>query len=265
MVLRLLMRSIMSNLVKFLVNLSLWRFSMGREPMSVFFLSFLFPMVMSSASLAQNVPDTLAQRLKACTSCHGAEGRAGSDGYYPRIAGKPQGYLLNQLKNFRDGRRTFPMMNYMVGHMSDDYLDEIAHFFSDQHPPYAAPQKLDLPPALLERGRELVLHGDRQRKIPACIACHGEKMTGLAPFIPGIAGLPRDYLIAQLGAWQTGSRHATTPDCMQLIARSLSPEDVGAVSGWLAMQVIADQGVAATLPSGNYVNLPRRCGSVPGS
>src|SRR5450830_1172303 len=128
MVLRLLMRSIMSNLVKFLVNLSLWRFSMGREPMSVFFLSFLFPMVMSSASLAKNVPDTLAQRLKACTSCHGAEGRAGSDGYYPRIAGKPQGYLLNQLKNFRDGRRTFPMMNYMVGHMSDDYLDEIAIF-----------------------------------------------------------------------------------------------------------------------------------------
>ena len=29
----------------------------------------------------------------ACTGCHGAEGRAASDGYYPRIAGKPAGYL----------------------------------------------------------------------------------------------------------------------------------------------------------------------------
>jgi hypothetical protein len=27
-----------------------------------------------------------------------------ADGYYPRIAGKPAGYLYNQLLNFRDGR-----------------------------------------------------------------------------------------------------------------------------------------------------------------
>ena len=30
--------------------------------------------------------------LLACTTCHGKEGRAGPDGYYPRIAGKPAGY-----------------------------------------------------------------------------------------------------------------------------------------------------------------------------
>ena len=222
-------------------------------------------LLFSSVAIAQNVPDTLAQRLKACTSCHGAEGRASTDGYYPRIAGKPQGYLFNQLKNFRDGKRTFPMMSYMVGNMSDDYLKEIATFFSEQHPPYAAPQKLDLAPGLFERGRTLVLHGDAAKKIPACVACHGQKMTGLAPFIPGIAGLPRDYLIAQLGAWQTGSRHAATPDCMQNIARSLSPEDVGAVSGWLAMQIIPDQGIAMTIPTGYSWAFPQHCGSVPGS
>ena len=54
---------------------------------------------------ATSVPDTIAERVRACTVCHGKEGRATSDGYYPRIAGKPAGYLFNQLVNFREGRR----------------------------------------------------------------------------------------------------------------------------------------------------------------
>ncbi|MFZ6752712.1 c-type cytochrome [Undibacterium sp. Dicai25W] len=229
-------------------------------------LSFLsIALLFSITASAQNVPDTLEQRLKACTSCHGAQGRAGTDGYYPRIAGKPEGYLFNQLKNFRDGKRTFPMMTYMVANMSDDYLHEIATFFSNLHPPYAAPQKPYIQPGLLERGRQLVLHGDEQKKIPACIGCHGQKLTGLAPFVPGIAGLPRDYLIAQLGAWQTGSRHAAVPDCMQSIAKKLRPEDIGALSGWLAMQYVADDGIAEAFSGKVKGHFPLACGSIPGS
>jgi cytochrome c553 len=30
-----------------------------------------------------------------------------------RIAGKPAGYLYNQLLNFRDGRRNYPLMTYI--------------------------------------------------------------------------------------------------------------------------------------------------------
>jgi cytochrome c553 len=33
-------------------------------------------------------------------------------------------------------------------------------------------------------------------------------MTGVAPHIPGLLGLPRDYLNAQLGAWKAGQRRA---------------------------------------------------------
>src|SRR3982074_2782435 len=72
-----------------------------------------------------SVPDTIAQRAVACTACHGKEGRATSDGYYPRIAGKPAGYLYNQLVNFREGRRRNAMMTYLVSSLPDAFLYEI--------------------------------------------------------------------------------------------------------------------------------------------
>lgn len=224
----------------------------------------LFALAQTTA-LPHTVPNTLEQRLKACTACHGKDGRAASDGYYPRIAGKPEGYLVNQLKNFREGKRIYPLMTYMVGNMSDAYLQEIAHYFSEQHPPYAAPQIADASPAILERGRILVQQGDTPNKIPACLACHGEKMTGVAPFIPGLLGLPRDYIVAQLGAWQTGSRHAYAPDCMEHVAKKLQPQDVYAVSAWLAAQNMPTNPVAINAKTIPNFKLPLACGSVPQS
>ena len=209
---------------------------------------------------AQTTLDSLAQRVKACVACHGQEGRATTDGFYPRIAGKPSGYLFNQLRNFRDGQRVYPMMTYMVTHLNEAYLREIAEYFSALNPPYAAPQASLATPAVLERGRQLVKLGDSTKKLPACIACHGEKMTGLAPFIPGLLGLPRDYLVAQLGAWQTGSRHANSPDCMQDIAKQLDGNDIAAVSAWLAMQNLPVESKAPPQPAD--FKSPMQCGSL---
>ncbi|MGE5115265.1 MAG: c-type cytochrome, partial [Betaproteobacteria bacterium] len=91
----------------------------------------------------QRFEDTMAQRMLACTGCHGKEGRAGSDGYYPRIAGKPAGYLYRQLVNFRDGRRRYAPMTALLDPLSDAYLREIAEHFAALEIPYPPPQ----PPA----------------------------------------------------------------------------------------------------------------------
>ena len=81
----------------------------------------------------------MARRMQACIPCHGREGRATAEGYFPRIAGKPAGYLFNQLVHFRDGRRVNAAMGYLVQHLSDDYLREIAEWFSRQELPYPPP------------------------------------------------------------------------------------------------------------------------------
>jgi cytochrome c553 len=213
---------------------------------------------MSSPARAAEAPDTIAQRALACAACHGKEGRATREGFFPRIAGKPAGYLYNQLINFREGRRQYPMMTYMVAHLSDAYLRELANYFSSLHLPYPPAQPADAAPAVLARGKTLALSGDAARNIPACVACHGASLSGRLPAIPSLVGLPRDYLNAQFGAWRNGARHAAFPDCMAEISQRLSVEDVAAVSGWLAAQPVPEdmrpEPVSAT-------RLPLACGS----
>ena len=224
-------------------------------------LALSFPVPAAQAQpQPQPVPDTMARRTMACTGCHGEQGRATSDGYFPRIAGKPAGYLYNQLTNFRDGRRQYPLMTWMVQHLSDPYLHEIADYFSRQHVPAPVLDRAGLPAAELARGRQLVTRGDTALKVPACIACHGERLTGALPAIPGLVGLPRDYINAQFGAWRNGSRHALAPDCMGTIATRLSLADVSAISAWLASEPLppeADPAQDVARP------LPLACGSAP--
>ena len=214
------------------------------------YLVFLFFAIAASAARPAPVfEDSMAQRTLACTVCHGKEGRAGPDGYYPRIAGKPAGYLYNQLLNFRDGRRHYGLMARLLDPLSEAYILEIAQHFASLDLPYTAPRPPATPAAVLERGRMLAVQGDDAVKAPACVQCHGAALTGVAPNTPGLLGLSRDYLNAQMGAWRAGQRRAHAPDCMAQIAKELRPEDLTAVTSWLAAQPLpADTRPAGALP-----------------
>ena len=65
-----------------------------------------------SAQPAEQAPDTMEARVLACAPCHGAKGEGTNNAYFPRLAGKPAGYLANQLLAFHTGRRHYPPMNY---------------------------------------------------------------------------------------------------------------------------------------------------------
>nr|WP_297353036.1 cytochrome c4 [uncultured Caldimonas sp.] len=200
----------------------------------------------------------MAQRMQACVVCHGKEGRATNAGYFPRIAGKPEGYLFNQLQNFKVGRRRNEAMNHLVQHMSDDYLRAIAKYFSELDLPYPPSKPHGLSPEQVEVARNLVFKGDAQRNLPACVSCHGDQMAGMLPAMPGLLTLPADYLISQLGAWRTGQRRAHAPDCMGEVANRLMPEEIAAVSRWLSAQTLPTGTKPAAAP---MAALPLKCGS----
>lgn len=228
-----------------------------------------FVLVLATLVWAPNVSaapfqDTMAQRMLACTGCHGKDGRAIGNVYFPRIAGKPAGYLYNQLRNFRNGRRSYSLMAGMVSVLSDSYLLEIADYFSALDLPYPTPAPLALSSQQAEQARAVIQRGDASRKLVACTGCHGAALTGVLPHVPGLLGLPHDYINAQLGAWKTGQRHAAEPDCMAQVARALTVGEVAAISAWLAAQPLpaATRAVApASLGAGES---PRpACGSAP--
>ena len=104
-----------------------------------------------------------------------------------------------------------------------------------------------------------MLHGDPARKIPACVHCHGAALTGVAPAMPGLLGLPRDYLIGaarRLADRQAARRAARLHGADRAAADA---EDIGAVAAWLAAQPMPAQREAGRrrcpLP------LPMPCGS----
>ncbi|RKP58963.1 c-type cytochrome [Pararobbsia silviterrae] len=228
----------------------------------------LLLLVGASASLSvraadtQNspAPDTMQSKVAACAACHGAQGQGTDNDYFPRLAGKPADYLFNQLQNFREGRRKYPPMNYLVTYLSDDYLHQIATYFSNQRPPYPTPSAPTVPDSVVARGQQIVLNGDPSKNVPACIACHGKGLTGMQPAIPGLVGLHNDYISAQLGAWRSGTRHALAPDCMHEIATRLNDADISAVAAWLSTQKAPQNPVPA--PAGS-LKTPLACGSEP--
>jgi cytochrome c553 len=211
-----------------------------------------------------DAPDTMAERVKACVACHGPEDKEGRDAYYPRIAGKPEGYLFNQLRNFRDGRRHYRPMASLLEGLPDQYLRDMAGYFASLKQAFPPPEPMRSSPDEVRLARRLITQGDPARKIPACVECHGKDLMGTAPFIPGLLGLPRVYIIAQFGNWQNGGlMRGQTPDCMSEIAKQLTTEEAGAIATWLAAQpvsesVLKNRNPAAALPA----ELARRCSSI---
>ena len=203
-------------------------------------------------------PDTIEARAQGCSTCHGLKGEGTADLNFPRIAGKPAGYLFNQMKNFRDGNRSYPPMNYLLAYMHDDYLAEFAQFF--------ASQAVDLQPNASpttskdSAAEHLVKSGDPGRHVPACVLCHGIRLTGIEPGIPGLIGLDSRYIAAQLVSWRVGTRRAKSPDCMHEIASRLTEAQVRNVAAWLSAQRPVDPPAPAT--AGSWATaLP--CGSQP--
>lgn len=77
-----------------------------------------------------------AQKARICMGCHGPKGvsRVAS---YPSLAGKDAGYLLEQLRAFKQGERENPMMSSMVINLSDEDMAHLAAYFAAQTMPEA--------------------------------------------------------------------------------------------------------------------------------
>jgi len=94
--------------------------------------ALLVPLLLSLPVLAQTpaaMTSTTGRNLAAaCASCHGIDG-VSVDGM-PALAGKPRGYLIQTLKDFRDGRRPCTIMPQLAKGYGDAQIEALAYYLA---------------------------------------------------------------------------------------------------------------------------------------
>ncbi len=93
----------------------------------------LLPLVFTALALPGTAiaGDAAAGKAKSatCAACHGANGISPND-LWPNLAGQKAGYLVKQMKAFRDGQRADPMMAPMAAPLSDADIDDLAAYYA---------------------------------------------------------------------------------------------------------------------------------------
>lgn len=179
-------------------------------------IAFLTCFVMSQAVVAkaQSIVDDLA---KTCITCHGEKGIS-TDTNFPNLAGQKQGYLNQEIKAFRDGKRSNPQMLPFVSKLSDGDITQLAAYFSRQKNETKASETYN------KKGENV-----RAR----CVSCHG--MTGITvtELWPNLAGQQAKYLQKQLHAFKSGERQSPI---MEVIAKELTDTQIEAVAEYYSQQ-----------------------------
>jgi cytochrome c553 len=177
--------------------------------------------MVSNSALPAGSVETGATKAIVCQACHGANGNS-SNPEWPSLAGLGADYIAEQLKNFKEGKRTNPvMMPNAVSLSASDMADLGAYFDSLTN------TGLEADPSYWQAGEKLYRGGDPTRAIPACMACHGPTGRGNEPAkFPALRGQQSVYVTKQLNDYASGARPTGPNGIMQTIAKRLSPDDI---------------------------------------
>jgi len=87
-------------------------------------------LLLSAAVVAQaDVAAGKRRAAAACAMCHGPLGLSMQPGV-PNLAGQQEIYLIEQLKHFRNGKRSNEVMNVMAKPLSDQDIENMAQWYA---------------------------------------------------------------------------------------------------------------------------------------
>jgi len=76
--------------------------------------------------------DAVAGKMRAataCAVCHGPQGLSMQPNV-PHLAGQPEIYLVEQLRNYRSGKRHHEVMSVIAKPLSDQDIDNLARWYA---------------------------------------------------------------------------------------------------------------------------------------
>jgi cytochrome c553 len=181
-------------------------------------------LVVALPAYAQNDAAALAatrQKAEVCFACHGPNGNS-TNPEYPTLAGQSWRYIYIQLRDFKEGRRTDPVMSPMAADLSRDDMIALGNFFAAQK---QAPINFKADGAKVEAGRKI-------SDAVLCPMCHLGGFVGQNE-IPKVAGQYPEYIRKQLHDFKA-KRRTNDAGNMTSVAGTLSDGDIENLSHYIA-------------------------------
>ena len=154
-----------------------------------------------------------------CGNCHGDGGNSATP-ETPNLAGQNTSYLLEQLRQFADGRRKNPFMEGMIRALNADEKIGVVLYYASKDVTYKPPANAQL----AAKGQ------DYYNKI--CFRCHGDQGRGNET-IARIAGQQPAYLGITLKRYRDGSSLRKDP-LMAANTKTMTDADIDAVVAYVS-------------------------------
>lgn len=181
--------------------------------------------LLALAAATAAAQDIAAGRTKAqaCAACHGADGNGNpAMPEVPALAGQTWRYLYVELRDFKEGRRSNPLMSPMAQPLSRDDMIDIANYYAS----------LPLKPQDFKVDDNKAKLGKAKADETLCTMCHLGGFLGQNE-IPRVAGQNYQYIVAQLKAFKEKTRTNDAGN-MTSVARTLSDQDIENLGHYLA-------------------------------
>ena len=187
-------------------------FFLGAVALKIPFL-IAWALVAASAPVAHADPVAGEKKAEVCAACHGPAGNSPS-GQFPTLAGQTFRYTYLQLRDFKEGRRSDPVMSPMAANLSRDDMIDLAEYFAQQKPK----------PIPFKPDAARVQRGQKKAEEVLCTMCHLGGFKGQNE-IPRVASQWPEYVIKQLKDFKARVRTNDAGN-MTSVAQTVSEEDI---------------------------------------
>ena len=179
--------------------------------------------------------------VPACATCHGDKAMGNDAMGSPRLANIGYVYIVKQLTNFAEDKRTDLTMQQMNGIAKGLSVQDRRDLAAYENSFPRDPELSDLKDLKANgtvigepyKGQILVRYGV-EGKSSACQSCHGFNGRGADPVYPKIGQQKYVYLVNQLTHWRDSSRANDPMGQMEAIAKTLSDEDIHNAAAFLS-------------------------------
>ena len=176
--------------------------------------------ILASSALAQDKAAP-PEKAQTCIACHGPNGNSENPAY-PILAGQSWRYIYIELKDFKEGRRSDPVMSPMAAGLSRDDMIALGNYFATQKP---LPIKFNADPARVAAGKKI-------SDAVLCPMCHLGGFVGHNE-IPRVAGQYPEYVEKQLRDFKA-RRRTNDAGNMTSVSATLSDDDIVNLAHYIA-------------------------------